>query len=144
MVYVLNKDGKPLMPTMRHGRVKHLLRRGEAKVVRRRPFTIKLLYETKNAVQPVVLGIDAGSKTVGMSAATEKKELFAAELKPRSDVSDLLTSRREKRRARRGRKTRYRKPRFLNRVKSKPKGWLAPSVEVKIHNHMQGIKLAPT
>jgi hypothetical protein len=136
MVYVLNKDGKPLMPTMRHGRVKHLLRRGEAKVVRRCPFTIKLLYETKNAVQPVTLGIDAGSKTVGMSAATEKKELFAAELKPRNDVSDLLTSRHEKRRARRNRKTRYRKPRFLNRVKSKHKDWLAPSVEVKINNHM--------
>jgi N6-L-threonylcarbamoyladenine synthase len=142
MVYVLNKEGKPLMPTARHGRVRHLLKRGEAKVARRTPFTIQLLYETKNAVQPVTLGIDAGSKTVGISAVTEKQELFAAELKPRNDVSSLLTDRSQKRRDRRVRTLRYRKPRFLNRVRSKHKGWLAPSVEVKIHNHMQGIKLA--
>lgn len=42
MVYVLNKNGQPLMPTNRHGKVKHLLKDGKAKVVRRCPFTIKL------------------------------------------------------------------------------------------------------
>jgi hypothetical protein len=45
MVYVLNKDGKPLMPTKRHGKVKHLLRSRQAVIVKRTPFTIQLLYE---------------------------------------------------------------------------------------------------
>ena len=45
MVYVLDKNGYPLMPTDRHGKVKHLLKDGKAKVVKRCPFTIKLLYE---------------------------------------------------------------------------------------------------
>jgi N6-L-threonylcarbamoyladenine synthase len=101
-----------------------------------------LLYETENKTQPVTLGIDAGSKTVGLSATTEKKELFAAELKPRNDVVKLLADRRALRRNRRSRKTRYRPPRFLNRHKNKPKGWRAPSVLIKVNNHMQGIKLA--
>lgn len=76
-----------------------------------------------------------------MSATTVKKELFAAELRPRNDVVDLMSFRRAMRRSRRNRTTRYRQPRFNNRVHSKHKGWLAPSVEVKIWNHIQGIKL---
>ena len=48
MVYVLNKDGGPLMPTERHGKVRRMLKEGKAKVVRREPFTIQLLYETTN------------------------------------------------------------------------------------------------
>lgn len=49
MVYVLNNNGQPLMPTNRHGKVKHLLKTGKAKVVKRCPFTIKLLYDTKKS-----------------------------------------------------------------------------------------------
>lgn len=141
MVYVLNNEGKPLMPTSRHGKVRHLLEQGKAKVVRRTPFTIQLTYETENHTQPITLGVDAGSKTIGLSADTTTTELFAAECTPRKDVVDLLSTRREFRRARRNRTTRYRKPRFDNRVHSKHKGWLAPSVEVKIHNHEQAIAL---
>ena len=85
-------------------------------------------------------GVDAGSKTIGVSASTKKEELFAANVIPRNDVVDLLSTRREFRRARRNRKTRYRKPRFDNRVRSKHKGWLAPSVEVKIQDHITAIR----
>ncbi len=141
MVYVLNKEGKPLMPTSRHGKVRHLLEQGKATVVRRTPFTIRLTYETDNRTQPVTLGVDAGSKTIGLSADTATRELFAAECYPRKDVVGLLSTRREFRRARRNRTTRYRKPRFSNRTRSKHEGWLAPSVEVKIHNHEQAIAL---
>ena len=52
MVYVLNKDGQPLMPTDRHGKVRRLLNSGQAKVIKRCPFTIKLLYESTNYTQP--------------------------------------------------------------------------------------------
>ena len=141
MVYVLSKNGTPVMPTNNHAKVRLLLKYGKAKVVKRTPFTILLLTSSKTYRQNITLGVDAGSKHVGMSATTEKKELFSAELNPRNDVVELLSTRRELRCSRRNRKTRYRKARFNNRVHSKHKGWLAPSVEVKIWNHIQGINL---
>ena len=140
MVYVISKNGHPLMPSRRHGKIRRLLKEGKAKVIRRCPFTVQLLYETEENVQDVTLGVDAGSKTIGLSATTEDKELLAGELELRSDISKNLTARREFRRGRRNRKTRYRQPRFDNRVKSKHKGWLAPSVEAKIEAHIRIIE----
>lgn len=138
-VYVLNKHGRPLMPCS-PAKARHLLDDGKAKVKKRTPFTIQLVYGSSGYTQEVILGVDAGSKTVGMSASTQKEELFAANVNPRNDVVDLLSTRREFRCARRNRKTRYRKPRFENRVRSKHKGWQAPSVEVKIQEHITAIK----
>lgn len=138
-VFVINKDGQPLMPTQRYGKIRRLLRDGQAKVVKRCPFTIQLLYETTDVVQPVDLGIDTGYKHIGVSACTEKKELYAADMQVRTDISKNLEQRRVLRRARRNRKTRYRKPRFNNRVRSKHKGWLAPSVEATIGLHIRVI-----
>lgn len=129
------------MPTENHAKVRLLLKSGKAKVVKRCPFTIKLTEASKTFIQDVTLGVDAGSKHVGISATTAKKELFAAELQPRNDVVNLMSSRLKTRRSRRNRTTRYRQPRFNNRVHSKNKGWLAPSIEVKIWNHIQGIRL---
>ena len=128
------------MPTENHAKVRILLKSGKARVVKRTPFTIQLTGTSKTFTQEVTLGVDAGSKHVGLSASTLKKELFSAELRPRNDVVDLMSSRRALRRSRRNRTTRYRQARFNNRVHSKHKGWLAPSVEVKIWNHIQGIK----
>ena len=139
MVYVLNKYGKPLMPTTRYGRVRRLLRKGLAIVADYRPFTIQLNYGTPNGVQEVSLGVDAGTKHVGFSATTKKKVLFEAELLLRSDIVEKLSIRREFRRTRRNRKTRYRKSRFLNRTKSKKPGWLAPSVQQKVDSHIHWI-----
>lgn len=138
-VYVLDKHGRPLMPCS-PAKARHLLDAGKAKVKKRTPFTIQLVYGSSGYTQEVILGVDAGSKTIGMSASTTKEELLSAEVKPRNDVVDLLSTRREFRRVRRNRKTRYRKPHFDNRVHSKHKGWLAPSVEVKIQEHITSIK----
>ena len=140
MVYVLNKNGQPLMPTKRHGKVRRLLKENKAIVVKRCPFTIKLNYDSPENVQEITLGVDAGSKHIGLSATTETKELYASEVELRDDISKLLEARRTYRRARRNRKTRYRKARFENRVKSKHKGWLAPSVEAKIETHIRVIE----
>lgn len=140
MVYVLSKNGQPIMPTENYAKVRLLLKSGKARVVRRTPFTIRLVGTNKTYTQAVTLGVDAGSKHVGLSATTKKKELLAAELRPRNDVVNLMSSRREMRSSRRNRKIRHRKARFDNRVHSKHKGWLAPSVEVKIWNHIQGIR----
>ena len=140
MVYILNNLGQPLMPTSNNHKVRLLLKQHKAIVIKRTPFTIKLTIRTKTYKQPIILGVDAGSKTIGLSASTQKEELFAANVKPRNDIVELLSTRREFRRARRNRTTRYRAPRFNNRVHSKHKGWLAPSVEVKIQEHITVIK----
>ena len=137
VVYVLNHDGQPLMPTRRFGKVRRLLKEKKAVVKNRCPFTIQLIYKTENNVQSVVLGVDAGSKHIGVSATTEKEELYAGELELRDDIPKLLATRREFRRTRRNRKTRYREARFSNRIHSKHKGWLAPSIENKINSHIQ-------
>jgi len=134
MVYVLNTQGKPLMPC-KEAKARKLLRDNLARVVKREPFTIQLIFECENQTQDITLGIDAGSKFIGISATTDKQELFSAEIELRNDIVDLLSTRRQNRRTRRNR-LRYRKPRFLNRVRSKNKGWLAPSVENKIQTHI--------
>ncbi len=134
MVYVIAQNGKPLMPTEHYGKVRWLLKRKRAKVVRRSPFTIQLLYGTGcERVQPVTLGVDTGYKTAGYSASTENKVLFEAKGEMRTDIPYLITERREKRSARRNRKTRYRQTRFDNRRRTG--GWLPPSVEVRLSSH---------
>ena len=123
------------MPTERFGKVRRLLKNSLAHVVCRIPFTIQLDYDTTDYTQPVSLGVDAGSKHIGISATTSEKELYAADVELRNDIVDKLSTRREQRRTRRSR-LRYRKARFNNRVSSKRKGWLAPSVENKIQTHL--------
>src|SRR5258708_3597930 len=137
-VYVLNRHGQPLMPCQPR-RARLLLKEGKAKVVRMVPFTIQLRYGSSGYKQEVSLGIDAGTQHIGVSATTEQKVLFEAEVKPRTDIQELLVTRRQFRRARRQRKTRYRKSRFLNR--KKPEGWLAPSVHHQVDAHVKTIKL---
>lgn len=138
MVYVQNIEGKLMMPTTRHGKVRRLLKLKKAVVVNLCPFTIRLMYETTDYKQEIVLGVDAGTKHVGLSATTKSKELYASEVILRSDITDLLATRRELRSTRRSR-LRYRKPRFNNRVKSKKEGWIAPSVSHKINAHTRVI-----
>lgn len=139
IVYVLNKHGKPLMPCS-PCKARKLLKQGKAKVKRTEPFTIQLLYGSSGYKQNITLGIDAGSKHIGVSATTKKKELYAADVEIRNDIVDKLSTRRQNRRSRRNRKTRYRKSRFQNRVRSKHKGWLAPSIESKINSHFRVVK----
>lgn len=137
MVYVIAKDGTPLMPTERHGKVKWLLRKKKAKVESACPFTIRLLYEPETRhLQPVTLGVDAGTSHVGLSASTEKKELFSGEKMLRNDVPKNIKGRSLARRTRRSR-LRHRKPRFDNR--RRPAGWLTPTMETKVRAHVKAI-----
>ena len=85
-------------------------------MVRRTPFTIQLTIATGESKQPVSLGVDAGYKHVGLSASTEKAELYASEVELRKDITDLLSARRALRQSRRNRKTRYRAPSVENRI----------------------------
>ena len=141
MVYVLNKDGKPLMPTNRHGKVRHLLKTGKAKVVRREPFTIKLLYNSNNFIQDLTLGVDTGSGTFATAVSdTNGNIVYLSEVQVRNDVTDKMTQRRKYRRNRRNRKTRYRKVRFLNRKNSKKTNRFSPTMISKFHSHIKEIE----
>ena len=133
MVYVLNKSGNPIMPTERLGKVRRMLKSGQAKIVNRTPFTIQLTYEPETkVVQETTLGMDTGYENVGISVVTEKKELFSGQFKLRNDIQAKLETRRMYRRTRRGNKTRYRKARFLNRKKNYSD---APSIRHKVESH---------
>lgn len=133
-VYVINRDGKPLMPTKRFGKVRRLLRDNKAKVINKNPFTIQLLYETGNVIQDISLGVDSGSKTIGLSATTSNQVLFESEVELRNDIVEKLSTRRGARKERRNRKTRYRKARFNNRKRCEK--WLSPSIRHKIETHL--------
>lgn len=135
-VFVLNRNGKPIMPT-NPAKARILLKTGKAKVVRKAPFTIKLLYESKEYTQPVIGGIDSGSKFVGCAAIANGKVLYQSEIQLRQDVSKKMDQRRMYRRTRRNRKTRYRPPRFNNRATSKREGRLAPSIRSKLESHIR-------
>ena len=76
MVYVLNIDGQPLMPTNRHGKVRRLIKSKQVKIINRCPFTIQLLYNTTNNIKDIFHGVDAGSKYIELSATTKNKVLY--------------------------------------------------------------------
>lgn len=140
-VYVLDTHGHPLMPTERFGKVRRMLRDGQAKVVRREPFTIKLLYEPKtHVVQPIILGIDTGSDKVGTAAITNDTVVYSSEVQIRNDISKKMDARKAYRRNRRSRKTRYRKPRFSNRGNSIKKDRFNPTMTSKINSHIREIE----
>ena len=136
-VFVLHKNGKPLMPCQ-PVIARLLLKSKKAKVLQRTPFTIQLLHETTEYVQPVTLGVDAGSKIVGVCATTEKEELYVTEALLRDDISGLIKDRAMYRRNRRYRKTRYRQARFSNRKNRL--GKLAPSVQHKVDSHIKIVR----
>jgi len=127
-IYVLNIRGQPLMPTTQHNG-KKLLQEGKATVVKRCPFTIQLTYATGETTQPIKLGVDIGFTNIGFSAKTDKLEVISGTLTLRKDVSKKITEKSMYRRTRRNR-LEYRPPRFDNRTR--PEGWLAPSVQ---HRH---------
>ena len=138
MVYVKSIYGKALMPTS-NAKARKLLKQKKAKVVSLRPFVIKLTYKTKTEyTQELHLGIDSGYSNIGFSIIDAKQEYIAGEVKLLEGMKDRLCAKRSCRRARRSR-LRYRKPRWNNRVKSKKKGWLAPSIRHKLDTHIKFI-----
>ena len=141
LVYVLKQNGQPFMPTERFGKVRRLLKEKKAKVVRREPFTIKLLYEPEtDVIQECYCGVDTGSKHVGVAVIGNDKVLYQSQTELRSDIKKKMDYRRMYRCNRRYRKTRYRKCRFLNRRASTREDRLPPSVKHKVQAHIDEIE----
>ena len=125
-VLVLDTNKRPLAPC-KPGVARSLLKAGKAAIFRRYPFTIILKKEVKGDIPKCNIKIDPGSKTTGLALIQNSHIIWAAELEHRGQlIKQSLESRRSLRSSRRNRKTRYRKPRFLNRTG--PKGWLPPSL----------------
>ena len=130
-VFVKNIRGESLMPCSQK-KARILLKQNKAKIYKHNPFTIQLLYATGETKQDCHIGVDTGSKYIGLAVTSEDKVLFKAAVELRQDVKSNLDTRRMYRKSRRNRKTRYRKPRFLNRKKCDK--WLPPSLQNRI-NH---------
>jgi len=139
-VFVLSNTKKPLMPCS-PARARILLKAGKTAVYRRQPFTVILKYRSDGDTQPIEFKVDPGSKVTGIALVgvfpkQGRIVLWAANLEHRGQAIRLrLGRRRMLRRGRRGRKTRYRPPRFLNRTR--PKGWLPPSLKSRVDNVSQ-------
>ncbi len=137
IVYVQNRSKKPLMPTT-PAKAKHLLDFGRAKVISRTPFVIRLIHGSRGYKQEIVAGMDTGSKVIGIAAITNKKVIYQSEIHLRGEeIKHKMERRKIYRKSRRGRKTRYRKSRFLNRRASISKNRLPPSVRHKVESHFQ-------
>lgn len=140
MVYVIGIDGKPLMPC-EPVIARLLLKQRQARVIKRVPFTIRLLHATTPYTQPLTHGIDTGSSIVGSAVMDERGNvLYASEIEIRNDISEKMTRRAAKRRNRRYRKTRYRKPRWQNRSKSIKPDRMSPTMQSKIHSHLKEVR----
>lgn len=168
MVFILDKRKRPLMPCSEK-RARLLLRRGRAVVHRLAPFTIRLKDRVleDSEVQPLRLKLDPGSNVSGVAVLRGDEVVFLGEIHHRMDIRDRLSRRRALRRGRRTRKTRYRKPRFLNRNPEKCAGcgknakhgsrycrkcgerpkdngyrdtWLPPSLRARVDQVMNALK----
>lgn len=118
-----------------------LLKQGKAKVKKKAPFTIKLLYNTTNYTQELTLGIDTGSSHIGSAVSDNSgKVIYISEVKIRNDISDKMKQRAKYRRNRRNRKTRYRKARWLNRKNSIKQGRFSPTMVSKLYSHKKEIE----
>jgi len=136
MVYVISKQGRPLMPCT-EAKARKLLRDGKVSVKSRTPFTIKLLFDCEEETQEVVAGMDTGSKVIGSACISNGKVLYQSEIYLRTDVKTKMDRRRIYRRTRRGRKCRYRKSRWANRASMKKKDRLSPTIQSKLNSHLR-------
>jgi len=138
IVFVINKHGEALMPcSTRKARL--LLKDKKAKIISYEPFTIQLLYGSSGYKQNITIGVDLGSKHIGIAVESQDRVLVKGEITLRDDIKGSLETRKIYRRSRRARKTRYRKARFLNRTSSKKEGWLPPSIQSRIDNTFRWI-----
>ena len=133
VVYVLSRDGSPLMPTRRFGRVRRLLNSGQAKAVSTKPFVIQLLYESGNYTQPLYGGTDPGRTNIGEAVVNQKGEVvYEAHVATRNkDIPKLMKNRKAHRQAsRRGERLRRKRRAKKNGTTTEfPEGRKLPKYE---------------
>lgn len=140
-VYVINRNGHPLMPCT-PAKARKLLRDGKARAAGCYPFTIQLLWDCEEHVQDVTLGIDKGSKITGIACVGRGEVLLAAEVYHRLDVKEKLDARRTHRKNRRARAW-YRPARFANRASGRRSGRLPPSIKANAEEVIRVVRQLP-
>ena len=140
MVLVIDRRKRPCN-AISEAYARILLYSKQAVIHKRFPFTIRL--KNDNAVltnKSYTVKLDPGANTTGIAVVSNDDEVvMLAEIEHRGKViKSSLDSRRAIRRSRRNRKTRYREARFLNRTR--PDGWLAPSVKSRADNVINFIR----
>jgi RRXRR protein len=136
--FVLNINREPLNP-IHPAAARKLLAQSKAAIFHQFPFTIILKEESTELIQPLEIKIDPGSKCTGLAILSGSKLIWAAELTHRgATIQAALLSRRQLRRGRRNRKTRYRPARFLNRTRRQ--GWLAPSLQHRVETTLTWVR----
>jgi len=150
LVYVVNKNGNPLMPC-KEAKARHLLKSGKARVLLRCPFTICLNWECEEGVQEVVASLITSSSEVGVAVKRDSGEcLYAAEIELRQNVTRAtvqivkgkkkkVSRRMQYRRPRRNRKTRYRQCRNRNRTGNYRQKY-SPTLRSKIEGHEREVR----
>jgi len=138
IVFVINKHGEALMPCCTR-KARLLLKDKKAKIINYKPFTIQLLYGSTGYKQDITIGVDLGSKHIGIAIESQDNVLAKGEITLRDDIKSILETRKVYRRSRRNRKTRYREARFMNRTSSKKEGWLPPSIQSRMDNTFRWI-----
>jgi len=140
-VYVINKDGRQLMPC-RPAKARKLLRDGKAKSVKRLPFTIQLKWDCEENIQKITVGIDKGSHTTGYCAIANGEILMSGYINHRTDVKKKMQGRAANRRQRRARLW-YRKARFDNRSAAKRAFRLPVSIKTNVEEVIRTINKLP-
>ncbi|WP_116245003.1 RNA-guided endonuclease IscB [Nocardiopsis sp. FIRDI 009] len=142
-MFVLDKHGTPLQPCT-PARARKLLKKGRAVVHRHTPFVLRLKDRTAedSEIDGVEVGVDPGSKHTGIAVFTavagERRGRYSVQLDHRgAQIRKKMEQRAAHRRRRRTSKLRYRAPRFLNRTR--PEGWLAPSLHHRVATTMSWV-----
>lgn len=137
-IFVVDADDKPCLPC-HPARARKLLRQNKAIIKTVVPYTIKLNKVIDNPVGSFTVGIDDGSKEVGIAVVNEITEevVFKGTIKLRQDVSRKMLQRSQYRRTRRTRNLRHREARFNNRCVI---GWIAPSIKQKKDSILRVVK----
>lgn len=157
---VIGLTGIPLMPTT-NCKARKLIKAGKAEIVRRHPFTIRLLYKTGSATQEGAFGEDTGSQHIGIAVTIGNKVVIKDEhiLRSSMEKRELMETRKSYRRGRRYRNTPYRHPKWKHKAvrrynvkpdkngrhwkkvnidykSSRPEGWLPPSLQAMVDHHV--------
>ena len=74
-IYVLDKDGSPLMPTRRRRHMMAMVKRREAEIVSEVPFVVRLCYQSPGIVQPLFGGTDPGRTNIGEAVLNHKGQM---------------------------------------------------------------------
>ncbi len=142
--FVISKDGNPLMPSSNPKKIRKLLKTKQAKIYKRNPFTIQLLYSVDSNNQSVEIGMDTGYLHIGVSVKSEKHEYWSGDYKLLPDEKihhqDQLIYRRSRRSRLRYRRAKFKTRKDSDRLTNKKEGWLAPSLKNKADRHVDLIK----